>query len=87
MGGIPAEVVYDQDKVFLTDEKSGELILTFQFKSYVRDRGFKVHMSRKADPESKGKIENAVKYVKQNCLYNRTFYEVETLNTDGLNWL
>jgi hypothetical protein len=87
MGGVPAEVVYDQDKVFISNENSGELILTAQFKSYVRDRGFKVHMCRKADPESKGKIENVVKYVKQNYLYNRTFYDLETLNTDGLNWL
>ena len=87
IGGIPVEVVYDQDKVFISNENSGELILTSQFKSYVRDRGFKVHMCRKADPESKGKIENAVKYVKQNFLYNRTFYDLETLNTDGLNWL
>src|SRR5690606_31687583 len=61
IGGIPTEVVYDQDKVFISNENSGELILTSQFKSYVRDRGFRVHMCRKADPESKGKIENAVK--------------------------
>lgn len=87
IGGIPVEVVYDQDKVFISNENSGDLILTSQFKSYVRDKGFKVHMCRKADPESKGKIENAVKYVKQNFLYNRTFYDLETLNTDGLNWL
>jgi hypothetical protein len=87
MGGIPEEVVYDQDKVFISNENSGELILTAQFKTYVRDRGFKIHMCRKADPESKGKIENAVKYVKQNFLYNRTFYDLETLNTDGLSWL
>lgn len=87
MGGIPSEVVYDQDKVFISNENGGELILTSQFKSYVRDRGFKVHMCRKSDPESKGKIENTVKYVKQNFLYNRTFYDLETLNTEGLNWL
>lgn len=87
IGGIPSEVVYDQDKVFISNENSGELILTSGFKTYVRDRGFRVHMCRKADPESKGKIENAVKYVKQNFLYNRTFYDLETLNTDGLNWL
>lgn len=42
---------------------------------------------RKADPESKRKIENAVKYVKRNFLYNRTFYDLQTLNTDGLNWI
>ena len=85
--GIPAEVVYDQDKVFISNENSGDLVLTSQFKTYVRDRGFQLHFCRKADPESKGKIENVVKYVKQNFLYNRTFYNLETLNNDGLKWL
>ncbi len=80
-------MVYDQDKVFISNENSGDLVLTSQFKTYVRDRGFKIRMCRKADPESKGKIENVVKYIKQNFLYNRTFYDMETLNQDGLRWL
>lgn len=65
-GGIPSEIVYDQDKVFLTDENKGNLILTEKFKSYTQQRPFKLHFCRKADPESKGKIENVVKYIKQN---------------------
>ncbi|WP_367867100.1 IS21 family transposase [Pedobacter sp. WC2423] len=85
--GIPDTLVYDQDKVFISNENHGELILTAQFKAYVRDRKFKVHMCRKADPESKGKIENVVKYIKQNFLYNRAFHDLETLNEDGLKWL
>lgn len=85
--GIPQTLVYDQDKVFISNENQGDLILTAQFKTYVRDRRFKIHMCRKADPESKGKIENVVKYIKQNFLYNRTFHDLETLNKDGLKWL
>ncbi len=85
--GIPDTVVYDQDKVFISNENHGELMLTTQFKAYVRERRFKIHMCRKADPESKGKIENVVKYIKQNFLYNRTFHDLETLNKDGLKWL
>ena len=44
-------------------------------------------MCRKADPESKGKVENVVKYIKQNFLHNRTYYDLDTLNKDGLRWL
>jgi transposase len=44
-------------------------------------------MCRKTDPESNGKIENIVKFVKQNFLYNHTFYDLQTLNKDGLNWV
>ena len=86
-GGISDEIVYDQDKVFIVDENSGDLILTDAFRAYTKERSFTLHFCRKADPESKGKIENVVKYVKQNFLYNRPFYNIETLNDEAIAWL
>jgi len=85
--GVPDEVVYDQDKVFLVSENKGDLILTDTFRSYVQEQSFELHFCRKADPQSKGKVENVVKYVKQNFLYNRPFYNVETLNDEVLAWM
>lgn len=85
--GIPKEIVYDQDKVFLADENKGDLLLTDAFKNYCRERVFHLHFCRKADPESKGKIENVVKYVKQNFLYNRPFTDIDILNSEALAWL
>jgi len=38
MGGVPLEIVYDQDKVFITDENHGDIILTQAFKAYTRER-------------------------------------------------
>jgi transposase len=85
--GIPDEVAYDQDSVFVVSENAGDLILTDVFRAYTREQPFNLHFCRKSDPESKGKVENVVKYVKQNFLYNRTFYNIETLNDDALGWL
>jgi transposase len=85
--GVPDEIVYDQDKVFIVTENSGDIILTDLFRSYTRDKSFALHFCRKADPQSKGKVENVVKYVKQNFLYNRTYYNIETLNDEALGWL
>ena len=85
--GIPKEVVYDQDKVFLHDENKGDLVLTKGFRAYVSQRKFELFFCRKADPQSKGKVENLVKYVKQNFLYNRTFFDIDTLNEEALAWL
>jgi hypothetical protein len=85
--GIPDVIVYDQDKVFIVDENKGAIVLTEVFRAYTREQTFTLHFCRKADPQSKGKVENAVKYVKQNFLYNRTFYNIETLNDDALGWL
>lgn len=85
--GIPETLVYDQDRAFIVDENSGDIILTEKFKNYARGAAFTLHFCRKADPESKGKIENIIKYVKRNFLYNRPFDDLETLNQEALAWL
>ncbi|MRX78873.1 DDE-type integrase/transposase/recombinase, partial [Pedobacter petrophilus] len=87
IGGCPIEIVYDQDRLFMVSENLGDIILTAGFRNYVRSTKFTTHFCRKADPESKGKVENVVKYVKQNFLYNRSFRDLETLNSDALAWL
>jgi transposase len=85
--GMPLLVVYDQDRVFLVDENSGDLLLTEAFKNYRQLRGFKLHFCRKSDPESKGKVENSVRYIKQNFLYNRVFTDIDLLNSEAQAWL
>jgi transposase len=86
-GGLVEEIVYDQDKVLLVSENKGDLILTDLFRAYVKEQGFKVYFCRKADPESKGKVENVIKYVKINFLYNRTYHNEETLNEEVRGWM
>lgn len=86
-GGIPKTIVYDQDRTMVVDENLGDVILTSTFKQYTKSRSFKLHFCRKSDPESKGKVENVVQYVKKNFLYNRLYSDLETLNTEALAWL
>lgn len=86
-GGILLTVVYDQDRTMMIDENLGNIILTETFRKYVKARGFQIHFCRKADPQSKGKIENVIKYVKINFLTNRTFHDLDTLNSQALAWL
>lgn len=87
INGVPNTLVYDQDKTMLVDENIGDLLLTSTFKQYTKSRSFKLHFCRKSDPQSKGKIENVIQYVKKNFLYNRTYYDQQTLNTEALAWL
>ena len=86
-GGIPDEIVYDQDALILVSENSGDLILTREFQAYKEERNLIIHMCRKADPESKGKIENVVKYIKQNFAKHRVFHGLDAWNEDGWKWL
>ena len=86
-GGVPRSIVYDQDKVLINDENMGDYVLTQRFRALARECGFKPIFCRKADPESKGKVENAVKYVKHNFLAGYEFESVDMLNSDCRVWL
>lgn len=86
-GGRTKEIVYDQDHLILTSENNGDLILTHEFARYTQKRGFRIYMCRKQDPQSKGRIENVVGFVKKNFAKHRSFFNLEKLNEDCLAWL
>ena len=85
--GKPLKIIYDQDKVFIHDENLGDYLLTKAFGAFVSRERFETIFCRKSDPESKGKVENVVKYVKNNFLRCRTFVSIEQLNEEGVRWL
>ena len=86
-GGVTEEIVYDQDKLMTVSENGGDIIYTEEFQAYKQERGFSVYLCRAADPESKGKVENVVKFIKRNFAKNRIFYQLETWNEQCLAWL
>jgi transposase len=86
-GGRTTEIVYDQDRVMAVSENAGDLILTEVFGAYSRYAGFSIHLCRGHDPESKGKIEAVIKYIKNNFLSCREYPGISRLNSDGLAWL
>lgn len=85
--GQPIEVIYDQDRIFITDENMGDVLLTREFSAYCSQMDFKPVFCRKSDPESKGKVENAVGYVKKNFLRGRVYEGEDKLNESALAWL
>ncbi|ALL05472.1 hypothetical protein AQ505_08185 [Pedobacter sp. PACM 27299] len=86
-GGIPKKILYDQDRVFIVEENLGDILLTDGFRSFCDSNPFEPVFCRKADPESKGKIENVVKYVKHNFLRGRLYKSIPVLQKDALEWL
>lgn len=85
--GIPQQIVYDQDKLMLVDENYGDLLMTEQFKNYVQHRKLKTWFCRKADPQSKGKVENVIRYIKYNFLRGRKYSDIASLNEQSIEWL
>lgn len=86
-GGIPEEVVIDQDKLMVVSENRGDVILTKDFRYFVEEMDIKMYVCRKADPESKGKVENLVGYVKNNFFAPRDFVDTESADTGVFEWL
>ena len=85
--GMPKEVVVDQDTIICVSENNGDIIYTYEFEKFRQQCGLEVYMCRGADPESKGKIENTVKYIKGNFLENRLYVDDSILNQGCLDWL
>lgn len=86
-GGTTKELVVDQDSIIVVSENEGDIIYTYEFEQYKLQHKLDIWVCRKADPESKGQVENVVKYVKRNFLPHRTYMEPEDLNLSFLAWL
>lgn len=87
MGGMPVEMVFDQDSIVCVSENAGDIVYTYEFEKFRQDCKMSIRMCRGADPESKGKIENAVKYLKGNFLNHRLYVDDSILNRSCLDWL
>ncbi len=85
--GSPHKLLYDQDRVFTKGENFGDIVLTREFGRYTSKEVFTPIFCRKADPQTKGKVENVIKYIKHNFLVARKYYSDEQLNKEVLSWL
>ncbi len=85
--GRPEELVIDQDSVLVVSENHGDIVYTKSFNDFIREMELKMYVCRKADPETKGKIENLVKYVKYNFLSIRSFESLEEAQESLEKWL
>ena len=86
-GGLIQELVIDQDKLMVVSENAGDIIYTGDFKYFIQEQELQMYVCRSADPETKGKIENLIKYVKNNFLSIRDFKTVVEANASVLKWL
>lgn len=87
MGGIPEELVFDQDKLLAVSENYGDIIFTHEFEKFKQSMGFKVYLCRASDPESKGRVEAVIKYVKNNFAAHRLYENLQNWNEDCKAWL
>ncbi|WP_148296181.1 DDE-type integrase/transposase/recombinase, partial [Mesobacillus boroniphilus] len=85
--GVSKEIVYDQDRLLVVAENEGDILLTQEFQQFVNEVEFKVVLCRKADPESKGRVENVVGFVKKNFVQHRMYHTIDSWNEQCQQWL
>ena len=71
----------------VVSENHGDIIYTGDFLHFIEEMNLRMYVCRKADPETKGKVENAVGFVKSNHLSVRDFESLEEAQVSLAQWL
>lgn len=85
-GGIPEEVLTDNMKTVILGRENGKPIWNPQFEAFALDMGFAPKVCQPYRPQTKGKVERLVQYVKDNFLPGRYFRDIEDLNHQAIEW-
>jgi transposase len=86
-GGVTEECVYDQTKLVAIKEEFREVWFNERFHQYTTAAHFDIRVCEGFDPESKGKVEAGVKYVKNNFFYGESFDSFKTLKSELREWM
>ena len=86
-GGRVRTLVIDQDSVFVSEEVCGEVFETETFKSFLAEQDLSLWVCNKSDPESKGCVENSVKFVKSSFFSARAFSCIDDVLRALPRWL
>ena len=90
MGGVPAELLFDQLKAVIIEdhrEIGGKLLENMEFVRFAAHWGFRIRACRPYRAQTKGKVERPVGYVRQNFFYGREFLNDADLNQQVLSWV
>jgi len=86
-GGITQTCLYDNLKSVNLAYVDGGPRLNPTFADFADTLGFRPRLCRPYRPQTKGKVESGVGYVKGNFLLGDTFSSLEEINACGLGWL
>ena len=85
-GGVPKEVLTDSMTKVVAGRDAGKVIWNAQFADFAVEMGFVPKVCRVRMPQTKGKVERLVRYVKENFFPGRSFTDLEDLNQQALSW-
>ena len=85
--GIPEHVLTDNMKsVVLHRDFEGHPVWQKDYESFMKTVGFQTKLCKPRHPFTKGKVERLVRFVKENFLAGRVFWNITDLNRAALEW-
>lgn len=73
--------------VFVASEAYGEVVETETFKAFLEEQDMSLWVCAKADPESKGCVENSVGFVKKRFFSARSFADIDEVQRRLPAWV
>lgn len=86
-GGMPRRVLYDNAKVVALEHSRTVVTFNEALLDFAGRFGFRPQLCRPYRPQTKGKVERTIGYVKDAFLVGRTFQDIDDMNTRVLAWL
>jgi hypothetical protein len=86
-GGIPEEILYDQNRCVLKKTGFKDIVYNEKFLDFAHHYGFHPRVCKPYRAQTKGKVENLVKYVKTNFLLIQQTNDIRVLNQRKRKWL
>jgi transposase len=85
-GGMPKSIIPDRTTAMVKDPDALSVVLVEAFLDYVQARGLFVDPARVRRPRDKGRVENQVAYVRENCFDGETFHGLDDARRHALIW-
>ena len=86
-GGMPREVLYDNAKVVALEHSRTVVTFNEALLDFAGRFAFRPRLCRPARPQTKGKVERMIGYVKDSGLTGRTFLDLPDMNAQLMAWL
>lgn len=86
-GGVTEEILYDNVKSVVIRRILNEPQYNPRFADFSSHYGFRSRLCKPYRPQTKGKVESGIKYVKKNFLLGERFDSLDDINMAAMVWL
>jgi hypothetical protein len=86
VGGVVEHILFDNAKTVVIERVGSVVQFNRDLWRFAAQYGFRPEACWVRDPESKGKVENSIKYVKRDFFYGTRWTDLDSLNLQALAW-